>query len=80
MADFDSILAAHRVTPNDVRISLGITAQAVSKWRCGYPMSIKSALEIERKFGIPKHELRPDIWDPPPVKGRRRTAAEPQTV
>jgi DNA-binding transcriptional regulator YdaS (Cro superfamily) len=44
---------------------LKISHAAVSRWA---KIPIKHVLSIERKFGIPRHELRPDIY---PVPRRR---------
>lgn len=39
--------------------SLGITAQAVSQWDEVPPLRV---LAVERASGIPRHELRPDLY------------------
>ena len=42
---------------------LGVTAQAVTNWRRnGVPA--ERVLDIERVTGVPRHELRPDIYPP----------------
>ena len=41
---------------------LGISPQAVSRWE---KIPVKRALKIEQKLGIPRHQLRPDIWEKP---------------
>jgi len=38
---------------------LGITAQAVSQWDKVPPLRV---LEVERVSGVPRHELRPDLY------------------
>ena len=40
----------------------GVTAQAVSQWT---QVPVKHVLTIERETGIPRHDLRPDIYPPP---------------
>lgn len=40
-----------------------ITPQAVSQWD---KIPVKRAIELEAKTGIPRHELRPDIFGPVP--------------
>jgi DNA-binding transcriptional regulator YdaS (Cro superfamily) len=37
----------------------GITPQAVSQWR---RVPAERAIEVERVTGVPRHELRPDIY------------------
>jgi DNA-binding transcriptional regulator YdaS (Cro superfamily) len=65
MTSFDAILAEHSVSPADIMTSLGVSKFALYKWRTGacrpHPAH---AVEIEEKFGIPRHKLRPDLWDP----------------
>ncbi len=41
---------------------LGLTRQALQQWREIPPRRVKA---IERITGIPRHELRPDLWDRP---------------
>jgi DNA-binding transcriptional regulator YdaS (Cro superfamily) len=45
---------------------LGISAQAVAKWTRVPPLRV---LDVERISGVPRSELRPDIY--PPGKARR---------
>lgn len=40
---------------------LGITSQAVSQWQ---RVPVERVLDMERATGIPRHELRPDIYPP----------------
>lgn len=42
-------------------VSLGITKQAVSAWRLR-DVPIERCAEIERLYGVTRHELRPDIF------------------
>jgi len=47
--------------------AIGVSQQAVSYWLKsaeGRP-SAEYAVKIERETGIPRHELRPDLFDPP---------------
>lgn len=55
-----AIDAAHG-TANLAR-EIGVTSQAISQWeRC----PIERAKQVEDATGVPRHELRPDIFDMP---------------
>ena len=41
---------------------LGITHQAVMKWR---RLPAERTLEVEAATGVSRHELRPDLYPPP---------------
>ena len=44
--------------------ALGISYQAVQKWRArGHPPA-KRCLDIEKLTGVSRHDLRPDIYGP----------------
>ena len=45
---------------------IGVTAQAVSQWDEVPPLRV---LMVERISGIPRHELRPDLYPFEPVTG-----------
>ena len=45
---------------------IGITAQAVSQWDEVPPLRV---LAVERASGVPRHELRPDLY---PVEDKAR--------
>lgn len=54
---------------------LGLSRQAVYKWlEAGVP--VERCGEIERLTGVPRHELRPDIFDAP----QRRTRPNQREV
>ncbi len=40
---------------------LGITRSAVSQWQ---EVPVERVLEVEKLTGVPRHELRPDIYPP----------------
>ena len=44
-------------------LELGITRQAISQWDEVPPLQV---LAVERASGVPRHELRPDIFGAPP--------------
>lgn len=41
---------------------LGIKPQAISGWKRIPPLRV---LDVERITGVPRHELRPDLYPPP---------------
>ena len=46
---------------------LGVTGEAVRLWRRGKQrMSGRHAEQLDGMFGVPRHLLRPDLFDPPP--------------
>lgn len=48
--------------------ALDVTPQFVSQWVTGRrPVPPKTAIAIEARFGVSRHELRPDIFGPPPA-------------
>lgn len=44
----------------------GVTPQAVSQWTV---IPILRAKSISAALGIPLHDLRPDLWDAPTIRG-----------
>ena len=44
--------------------ALGVDKGTVTKWMQS-KIPVEHAREIERITGVPKHELRPDVWDAP---------------
>lgn len=44
---------------------LGITAQAISQWEEVPPLRV---LAVERISGVPRHELRPDLYPSEPAE------------
>lgn len=62
MSDIQEILGRERGMKSKVARALEITPGAVSQWK---QVSAEHAVIIERECGIPRHELRPDLWSPP---------------
>lgn len=46
----------------DVAAACGMTRQAFSQWRKVPPTRV---LTVEKVTGIPRHEIRPDLYPPP---------------
>jgi len=49
--------------------AVGVTHQAISQWRRCPPLRV---LDVERATGIPRHELRPDIYPSPSAMASSR--------
>ena len=62
MREFKEILKAHGLTMSDA-VHAGISRQTVwFHWHGKRKVSCDSALIYERALGIPRSELRPDLW------------------
>ena len=57
---------------------VGVSGELVRCWRHGIrAITAKRAIEISRVTGIPRHELRPDLWEPPaPWPTAKRAASK----
>ena len=52
----------------EIAASVGVSAEAVRLWRHGKRrVAPRHALAVSRITGIPRHELRPDLWEAPEV-------------
>lgn len=45
---------------------VGVSPQALSQWK---EVPIRRVLDVERATGVPRYELRPDIYPPPEQEG-----------
>lgn len=70
----EALERAKRAAGNGASLAraLGITAQALSQWDEVPPLRV---LDVERFTGVPRHELRPDLY-PPPLVPQHEQAAE----
>lgn len=59
-------LRAQRGLLSRIAREIGVTRGAVAAWR---RVPAERVLAVARITGIPPHELRPDLYDAPPVKG-----------
>lgn len=60
-------------TAGDLAAGLKITAQAISQWEQVPPLRV---LEVERLTGVPRHDLRPDLYPPADTRPAPAEAAE----
>lgn len=58
------------VNRRQLALKLGVSAQAISQWR---QVPVSRVLDVERITGVPREELRPDIY--PPSEVNNETAA-----
>lgn len=54
------------ITQADLAARLGVQPPAVCKWERGR-IPAERVLDVERVTGIPRHELRPDLYPPEPM-------------
>lgn len=65
MANRDSALEAaikNVGTAAELALQIGVTPQALSQWEKVPPLRV---LDVERASGVPRHELRPDMYPKP---------------
>lgn len=53
--------------PTKLAGALGVTKQAISQWEEVPPRRV---LAVERASGVPRHELRPDLYPLEPIEAR----------
>lgn len=64
--ELPDILRRHGVDETQVIEALGVSAETMRLWKKRERrISIRNAITLEEMFGIPRHELRPDIYPPP---------------
>lgn len=67
-------LTERGLTDGDFAAQVGVSDELVRLWRHGRrAISAKRAVIISKITGIPRHELRPDLWEPPAKPRRKRT-------
>lgn len=72
----DEVLKRYAVEPAVFCAQVGIGMHSYRHYRRGSRIpGIDTAIAAETKCGIPRHELRPDIWPPPPVETKRKRKA-----
>lgn len=58
-----SVLTRHKIKRSDIATALGVDKATVTRWFKGrFPA--ERAVEVEKAMGIPRAELRPDIFGP----------------
>lgn len=54
-----------RVNANRLAKAIGIKPQALTGWKASGRVPAERVLEVERISGVPRHEIRPDLYPPP---------------
>jgi DNA-binding transcriptional regulator YdaS (Cro superfamily) len=60
---FQKLLEKKGIKPSDLARKLGVNKSTVSLWNLRR-VPAERVIEIERETGIPRQELRPDIYPP----------------
>ena len=56
-------LKEHGLSQREFGKRVGVNQSMVSQWLNGVrPLSPKKAVQINKRTAIPRHELRPDLW------------------
>ncbi len=62
----DDSMARAGLTDQQAASLLNVSREAVRLWRRGQRRMLpRHARALHASFGIPLHELRPDVWDAP---------------
>lgn len=60
-----------KTSQKELAMRLGIRVQAITGWKAAKRIPAERVLAVEGITGVPRHELRPDLYPPP----KRRSAA-----
>jgi transcriptional regulator with XRE-family HTH domain len=72
----DAVLARYGLSREAFCDGLGLGMATVRSWHRGDRKPSLFVCQLaEERLGIPKHELRPDIWPPPPPERRTKASA-----
>jgi hypothetical protein len=72
----DRVLLERDISSVSVASTCGVTQQCVSAWRLGRRRpGIQHAKLLDSALGIPRHLIRPDLFDPPTPKAASKRAA-----
>jgi hypothetical protein len=78
---FDAMLAGYGLCRQTVSVSLGVSREAVRKWALGKGQpSPKMAQRAQTLLGIPRWELRPDLWPRPKAKPKPEQKGKPKPI
>lgn len=59
------LFTERKVRSSHIARELGLTHGTISQWKA---VPVHHVLDVERLTGIPRHELRPDIYPPADAK------------
>jgi DNA-binding transcriptional regulator YiaG len=75
VTEIDRAFAKLNLSTKEVAKALRVTPQCVQYWRSGRNLiNPARARELNARFDLPLHVLRPDVWDPPSRACRRKAA------
>ena len=61
-----SYMSQRGMTDGELAAKLGVSDEYVRLWRVGRRrISAERAVDVSKATGIPRHELRPDLWELP---------------
>lgn len=63
-ATINELLQRYEVAAVDLARKLNINKSTISHWNAAKRVPAERVLEIERAVGIPRSEIRPDIYPP----------------
>ena len=62
-AGLEKVLA--QVSQTELADKLGISVQAITDWKNRGRIPAERVLAVEEISGVPRHEMRPDLYPPP---------------
>jgi len=73
MTGLEKVLA--RISPAVLAKRLGVKPQAITGWKAKKRVPHQRVLVVEQISGVPRHEIRPDLY-PPPLSPPRQIPSE----
>lgn len=77
--DINAIIAAGG-GPSKLGAALGLKHSSVCDWRLGGKVPARHVPKLSELTGIPRHRLRPDLWEPPPTDHELGAVVMPQAA
>jgi hypothetical protein len=75
----DRVLFERDISSVTVALTCGVTQQCVSAWRLGRRRpGVQHAKLLDSALGIPRHLIRPDLFDAPTPKAASKGRAAPK--
>jgi len=61
-------------TQQSLADALGIRSASISEWKVRGRVPAERVLDIETATGVSRHDLRPDVFGPPPAADQQKAA------